>query len=241
MRIPNSFFEQYNDSKSEFIVACALYALINARTRLSRNGYEICVKQETLAFKCRISLATVRRVLSRLEEKGLITHKYRTENAVGDLGTYHYSVKVYSLKSNYTYVDSYYLSRVPNDLFYFYCLFCRLADSRTHRFYQSLRDLQSITGFKRSRISGYIKRMIQLNLIRKRKKRTRCGDYAHNVFTVATKSKGNIRPKIKPLFDTRVSHNKGFVKRFLNFFEKIFRNLILDRKKRTPFSFRGGG
>ena len=53
MRIPNSFFTEYNDSKSEFIVACRLYAFINARTRLSRNGYEICVKQETLARKCK--------------------------------------------------------------------------------------------------------------------------------------------------------------------------------------------
>ncbi len=241
MRIPNCFFEQYNDSKSEFIVACALYALINARTQRSRNGYEICVKQDTIARKCNISLPTVRRVLSKLEDKGLITHKYRTENAVGDLGTYHYSIKQYSLKSDYTYVDSYFLSRVPNDLFYFYCLFCRLADSRTHRFYQSLRDLQAITGFKKSKISCYIKRMILLKLIRKRKKRTHCGDYAHNVFTVATKSKGNIRPKIKPLFKNRISYNKGFVKRFLRFFEKMFENRILGWKKGIPFIFRGGG
>lgn len=241
MRIPNCFFEQYNDSKSEFIVACALYALINARTQLSRNGYEICVKQDTLARKCKISLPTVRRVLSKLEDKGLITHKYRTENAVGDLGTYHYSIMQYSLKSNYTYVDSYFLSRIPNDLFYFYCLFCRLADSRTHRFYQSLRDLQAITGFKKSKISCYIKRLILLNLIRKRKKRTRYGDYAHNVFTVATKSKGNIRPKIKPLFKNRISYNKSFVKRFLRFFEKIIENRIFGWKKGIPFMFRGGG
>ena len=241
MRIPNSFFSEYNDSKSEFIVACRLYGFINARTRLSHNGYEICVKQETLALKCYMSLATVRRVLSKLEKKGLITHKYRTENAVGDLGTYHYSIKQYDTKKDYTYVDGYFLARVPNDLFYIYCLFCRLADSRTNRFYQSLRDLQTITGFKRSKISCYIKRMILLKLIRKRKKRTRYGDYAHNVFTVATKSKGNIRPKIKPLFKNRISHNKGFVKRFLRFIEKNFENRILGRKKRSPFSFRGGG
>lgn len=241
MRIPNSFFTEYNDSKSEFIVACRLYAFINARTRLSRNGYEICVKQETLARKCNISLSTVRRVLGQLEQKGLITHKYRTENAVGDLGTYHYSIKQYDTKKDYTYVDGYFLARVPNDLFYIYCLFCRLADSRTHRFFQSLRDLQKITGFKRSKISCYIKRMILLKLIRKRKKRTRCGDYAHNVFTVATKDKGKILSKTKPLFNNRISHNKGFVKRLSRFFEKIFKNRIFGRKQGVPYLYRGGG
>lgn len=241
MRIPNSFFTLYNDSKAEFIVACRLYGYINTHTRLSCNGYEICVKQETLALRCNLSLSTVRRVLDKLEAKGLITHKYRTENAIGNLGTYHYSIKQYSIKTDYTYVDGYFLSRVPNELFYIYCLFCRLADSRTNRFYQSLRDLQSITGFKRSKISGYIKQMILLNLIRKRKKRTRYGDFAHNVFTVATKDKGKILSKTKPLFDNRISHNKGFVKRFLRFFEKNLENRILGRKKRTPFSFRGGG
>ena len=241
MRIPNRFFELYNDSKSEFLVACRLYGYINARTQLSRNGYEICVKQETLARRCNLSLSTVRRVLDKLEEKGLITHKYRTENAVGNLGTYHYSIRQYSIKTDYTYVDSYFLSRVPNDLFYMYCLFCRLADSRTNRFYQSLRDLQSITGFKRSRISCYIKRMILLKLIRKRKKRTRYGDFAHNVFTVATKDKGKILSKTKPLFKNRISHNKGFVKRFQRFFEKIFENRIFGRKQGIPFLLRGGG
>lgn len=238
MRIPNSFFTEYNDSKSEFIVACRLYAFINARTRLSRNGYEICVKQETLARKCNISLSTVRRVLGQLEQKGLITHKYRTENAVGDLGTYHYSIKQYDTKKDYTYVDGYFLARVPNDLFYIYCLFCRLADSRTKRFYQSLRDLQKITGFDRSRISCYIKRLIQLNLIRKRKKRTRYGDYAHNVFTVATKDKGKIRPKIKPLFKTNITQLNRFVKRFSR---KIFEGCLFSCRRALPFLFRGGG
>ena len=238
MRIPNSFFTEYNDSKSEFIVACRLYAFINACTRLSRNGYEICVKQETLARKCNVSLPTVRRILDKLESKGFITNKYRTYNAVGDLGTYHYSIKPYDTKKNYTYVDGYFLARVPNDLFYIYCLFCRFADSRTHRFYQSLRDLQSLTGFERSRISSYIKRMIQLNLIRKRKKRTRYGDYAHNVFTVATKDKGKIRPKIKPLFKTNITQLNRFVKRFSR---KIFVDFLFSCRRTLPFLLKGGG
>ena len=237
MRIPNSFFSEYNDSKSEFVVACRLYGFINARTRLSRNGYEICVKQETLARKCNISLSTVRRVLGQLEQKGLITHKYRTENAVGDLGTYHYSIKQYDTKKDYTYVDGYFLARVPNDLFYIYCLFCRLADSRTQRFYQSLRDLQALTGLKRSRISGYIKRMLLLKLIRKRKKRTRCGDYAHNVFTVATKSKGCLS-KTKPLFKSNITQKNIFVKRFSR---KIFEDCLSVCRRALPFLFRGGG
>lgn len=75
MRIPNSFLSDLASDRSAFIVACRLYSLINPTTKISSNGYEVCIKQETIAASCNLSVSTVKRVLRRLADVGIITAK----------------------------------------------------------------------------------------------------------------------------------------------------------------------
>ena len=68
MKIPNKLLEL---SRNELMVACRLYSIVNRHTKLTTNGYAVCIKQETIAASCGLSVATVKRVLKALSEKGI--------------------------------------------------------------------------------------------------------------------------------------------------------------------------
>ena len=46
MKIPNKLLEL---SRNELMVACRLYSIVNRHTKLTTNGYAVCIKQETIA------------------------------------------------------------------------------------------------------------------------------------------------------------------------------------------------
>ena len=52
MRIPNSFITDLRSNYTDFAVACKLYSLVSSHTKRSSNGYEVCIKQETIAASC---------------------------------------------------------------------------------------------------------------------------------------------------------------------------------------------
>ena len=88
MKIPNKLLEL---SRNELMVACRLYSIVNRHTKLTTNGYAVCIKQETIAASCGLSVATVKRVLKALSEKGIITR------ANGCLGATHDDLQAFSL------------------------------------------------------------------------------------------------------------------------------------------------
>ena len=83
MRIPNSFITDLRSNYTDFAVACKLYSLVSSHTKRSSNGYEVCIKQETIAASCKCSVSSVKRSVCRLEEMGIITHKYRLDGSEG--------------------------------------------------------------------------------------------------------------------------------------------------------------
>ena len=52
MKIPNKLLEL---SRNELMVACRLYSIVNRHTKLTTNGYAVCIKQETIAASCGLS------------------------------------------------------------------------------------------------------------------------------------------------------------------------------------------
>lgn len=86
MKIPNKLLEL---SRNELMVAYRLYSIVNRHTKLTTNGYAVCIKQETIAASCGPSVATIKRVLKALSEKGII----RQTHANGCLGATHYDLQ----------------------------------------------------------------------------------------------------------------------------------------------------
>lgn len=252
MRIPNCFLSDLAADKSAFIVACRLYSLINSKTEISSNGYEVCIKQETLAASCCLSVSTVKRVLRRLVNMSIITHSYRKNNAAGYLGTTHYSLQRFSLVRDYFNLPKNIFSKcLSPKLFYVYALFHKLKCNDIARFYQSYNDLSHMTKIKRSELCSCINQLIDLKLIRKQLKRTRLGDYTDNTYFVIVYQQGKLSKKKR----APRSYSKGqgthkktnsnsyiLILSYKGPIVKEFTKKFLKRKKHSKnFSIKGGG
>lgn len=250
MKIPNSFLSELG--YSELMVACRLYACINSRTAISANGFEITIKQETIAASCGLSVSTVKRSMALLESKGIVTHKYRPSGSQGFLGAYRYSLKPFSFLSDYFFVDNrvfkYGLS--PRE-FYVYALFCKLKRSTTLSFFQSYNDLVRKTGIKRSEIVRIIDRLCHVRIVYRQKKRTRLGDYTDNTYFVVI-YRQNKRIKRSDTKKRR-AHRHRLFPLYLPIKRSVIKNNIIniahifdfvkgyDGKMRKNFSIDGGG
>ena len=195
MRIPNSFITDLRSNYTDFAVACKLYSLVSAHTKRSSNGYEVCIKQETIAASCKCSVSSVKRSVCRLEEMGIITHKYRLDGSEGRLGAYHYALKPYDLNKNYFYINNRkaYSAELSPKLFYVYAVFCKLMCNDIARFYQSLNDLSALIRLSRAEVSKVIAVLIDRSMVRKQLKRTRAGDYTDNTYFIITRKQGCIK------------------------------------------------
>lgn len=195
MRIPNSFITDLRSNYTDFAVACKLYSLVSSHTKRSSNGYEVCIKQETIAASCKCSVSSVKRSVCRLEEMGIITHKYRLDGSEGRLGAYHYALKPYDLNKNYFYINNRkaYSAELSPKLFYVYAVFCKLMCNDIARFYQSLNDLSALIRLSRAEVSKVIAVLIDRSMVRKQLKRTRAGDYTDNTYFIITRKQGCIK------------------------------------------------
>ena len=193
MKIPNEFLAL---GRTELMVACRLYSIVNRHTKLTANGYAVCIKQETIAHDCNLSVSTVKRVLKALSEKGIITHAYRISRADGTLGATHYDLLPFSFLSDYFYM--------PNDvfnlglsqkMFYAYALFCKLADSNKRSFFHSYNDLAEMMHLKRSEVIELVGTLIKTRLIFRTRRRTKAGDHTDNLYFIVLRVKGQIKKK----------------------------------------------
>ena len=209
MKIPNQFLTLFG--RTELMVACRMYAIVNAHTPVSKNGYEITIKQQTVASSCGLSVSTVKRTIRALESKGIITHKYRKGGSQGNLGAYRYSLKPFSFLSDYFYLDNRVFSAqlTPKE-FYVYALFSKLKRSATLSFYQSLNDLYQLTKLKRSEIVSIIDSLIAKHLVMRQRKKTKTGDYTDNTyFVIIYVRNSKFRQQKKRACGNRLSHSKA--------------------------------
>lgn len=185
MRIPNSFLKEFK-SPSDLKLACVFYSLIHQHTPKNLMGYVVTVKQETLAKLCGYSLATVKRSLSSLRRAGFIKSQKRTHIAKNKLGTYTYTIEEFSTQRNYFSINRRLISKVNGQAFRVYATFCKLSNSTSKTFYQSLNDLTEILSISKNELLKAIRKLIDLKLIRKRRKLTSFGDYTDNTYIICT-------------------------------------------------------
>jgi len=211
MKIPNEFLAL---GRTELMVACRLYSIVNRHTKLTTNGYAVCIKQETIAHDCNLSVSTVKRVLKALSEKGIITHAYRISRADGTLGATHYDLLPFSFLSDYFYMPNFIfrLALSPKQ-FYAFALCCKLADSKTRAFFHSYSDLAAMMKIKRSEAIEIMSELIDARLIFKTRRKTRAGDFTDNVYLIVRREAGHIqkkRAKEMRASRTRLSHQTRY-------------------------------
>lgn len=183
MRIPNSFVTRFTQA-SDLKLACVFYSLIHKNTKRNLLGYEITVKQTTLVSLCGFSASTVKRAVSSLLKSGFIKSQKRQTNAPGKLGTYTYTIDVVSTASKYFTMDKKLISRLNGNEFRVYAMCCKLADSSHKSFFQSYNDLSQLLGMSRQDVLRTIEKLVKGKFIRKKKIRTRVGDFTDNTYTV---------------------------------------------------------
>jgi predicted transcriptional regulator len=193
MKIPNKLLEL---SRNELMVACRLYSIVNRHTKQTTNGYAVCIKQETIAASCGLSVATVKRVLKALSEKGIITHQYRQTRANGCLGATHYDLQAFSFLSDYFYMpNDVFKLGLSQKMFYAYALFCKLADSNKRSFFHSYNDLAEMMQLKRSEVIELVGALIKTRLVFRTRRRTKAGDHTDNLYFIVLRVKGRIKKK----------------------------------------------
>lgn len=183
MRIPNSFVTRFTQA-SDLKLACVFYSLIHKNTKRNLLGYEITVKQTTLVSLCGFSVSTVKRAVSSLLKSGFIKSQKRQTNAPGKLGTYTYTIDAVSTASKYFTMDKKLISRLSGNEFRVYAMCCKLADSSHKSFFQSYNDLSQLLGMSRQDVLRTIEKLVKGKFIRKKKIRTRVGDFTDNTYTV---------------------------------------------------------
>lgn len=258
IRIPNSFLTEYKQA-SELKLACVFIGLIYKNTNKNLLGWEITVKQKTLAQLCGCSVVTVQRTIKALALKGFIVSMHRT--AVDrKLGTYRYVVKNVSMQHDYFYMQKKALMHLNGTAFKVYAHFCKFADGRTHQFFQSINELCSIISIGRKELIECINKLIKSKLIRKKCRITAAGDYTDNLYTVTTFTAGSIRKKCKKNVPSAhkesfrntqkistyiVNYNESFVKCFLlksyKKLKKVFSDSGGKRKWRCFCCYGGSG
>jgi DNA-binding Lrp family transcriptional regulator len=235
MKIPNVILSLTTGSTLK--VACKLYSLI--RNKKSRNGYEVCIKQTTLANACGLSLSTVQRAVTELVDKKIITNRYRITRKDGYQGAYHYSLAIFS---NYFYLryDVFKFSLTAQQ-FTLYATMCKLRTNGISSFYQSLNDLHRITGMDKRDICKICRYLIECGLIVKQRKRTKLGDYTDNTYFVIVRLRGTFKKKLPRFFTHIIAPLCTVVK---GKFREIFKNPknVKKRKNKAAFYFiRGSG
>lgn len=230
MRIPNSFLTDFSDTPNEFKAVCFIYSLINPFTATDNDGnYILRIKQETLAKRCYISIATVKRIISNLIQKGFILKAERSVKQNGELGTTLYTVKKHAVNRRYFCITKRSLYMLAGKSFVVYAHCC--SSAHKDKFFKSYTTLAEETGYRRSDIIRIIKELVSDGFLAKYKRRTKVGDNTANVYLILrptftmfyfakalkTRLISNQKPETKKsleLFQQSKAHKQNLKKRF---------------------------
>lgn len=238
-KLPNNILN-FNLNQSALKIISYLYSHM-----YHRKSAKVRVRQITIAEKCSLSVATVKRCISTLEAKGFIIHKSRSVKRNGYLGTYTYTLL--PLGRKYFTVPRTAL-QLQGKSYVLYLQMSKLrvtdktSDTPENTFFHSLSDLSEMTGYKRSEVSSLIKKLCKMMMIRKSRRLTRNGDFTENHFKIGINLSA---------YKHIIYHSARFVKYFLKkirqaYKEQLTAAKLLKRRERTKLSFvfsylRGGG
>ena len=260
MRIPNSFLTDFTSS-AELKLACIFYGLINKNTKKNLLGWEITVKQSTLAALCGFSESTIKRTIKSLKDKGFICSQKRSYVREHRLGTYTYTIKEVPVTSGYFNIQKKAIKRLTGTSFTVYAHFCKLADKHG-KFFQSLNELCAIIRIGKKELTSIIAKLIKDKLIRKLRRLTHYGDYTDNIYFITyfadpliimAKIGKQRRKKVSPAYQNRGNNSMYHVQNdtYENFYEysipplSVFVNTLLQKipkkfVRRRYFIYAGG-
>lgn len=192
--LPNSIVS-HNLSRCETAILIMLHDVAQKYGTRTMLGYDVKVKQATLAAKCGVAIKTINRCVASLISKGYILGQRRTVREDRTLSTY-----VYSLPniSKFFYIPRKALKLVLSDSpsalrEYLYC--CK-SKTQNGYFYHSYNDISDTLGIKRSDVIRHIAMLEAVGAIKKCRKKTASGRYTENTYIVFRFSTGTIKEKV---------------------------------------------
>ena len=197
-KLSNQIFKQGLGVKELCVYAylCSIHA---TEQTLEHQGI-VHVKQSTIGEKCGISsVQTVKKVMDRLVEKGLVTQLQRSVKHGGYKGTYYYSIKQLPLTGGYFFVERKALRQLTPRQMFVYLFICKSWDAKINDCWNSFQDISEQTGMKREVVIQTINELRQMHCIVRLHRRSEENRhvYVDNHYQVIQYVTGRIKGKIK--------------------------------------------
>ena len=198
----NELFKMPNDvfngqlTATELMVLAAVYSL---RSRSVYKGRKyVKVNQQTIASICGIKTTkTVSKAIGKLCRLGYIMRIDRYYDDINRLGSYVYTIPEIKGRAFFFVsrrIFKFQLSAAQTRMFLF---FCKCADSRSKRFWNSYNDICLTLNLKRSAVIKTVSELIHLGLIKKYSVKKKDGSYSDNHYKVIALKPPRIRRKRK--------------------------------------------
>lgn len=163
-KLSNQIFELGLDAQ-EMCVFAYLCSLPTAQRTITGET-TVRVKQSTIAQNCGIrALQTVARIISCLQEKGLVELLGRSVKVNRHKGTYGYAVKQLPLDGGYFFVDRHIFGMLNPRQIMIYLFICKSYSPTLHDCWNSYNDIAEQTGMKRETVIRTVNELVGLHLI----------------------------------------------------------------------------
>ncbi len=197
-KLSNQIFEQGLQVKELCVYAylCSIHA---TEQTLEHQGI-VHVKQSTIGENCGISsVQTVKKVMDKLIDKGLVTQLRRSVKHNGYKGTYYYSIKQLPMTDGYFFVERKALKQLTPRQMYVYLFICKSWDAKRNDCWNSFQDIAEQIRMKREIVIQTINELRQMRCIVRlhRKSNDNRHVYVDNHYQVIQYVTGKIKGKIK--------------------------------------------
>ena len=197
-KLSNQIFRQGLNVR-ELCVYAYLCSIHTTEQTLEQQGI-VHVKQSTIGENCGIgSVQTVKKIMDRLIEKGLVTQLQRSVKRGGYKGTYYYGIKHLPLTDGYFFVERKALRQLTPRQMFVYLFICKSWDAKRNDCWNSFQDIAEQTGMKRETMIRTINELRQMHCIVRLHRRSEDNRhvYADNHYQVVQYVTGRIRGKRK--------------------------------------------
>lgn len=197
-KLSNRIFEQGLSVKELCIYA--YLCSIHATEQTLEHQSIIHVKQSTIGENCGISsVQTVKKVMDKLIDKGLVTQLQRSVKHGGYKGTYYYSIKQLPPTGGYFFVERKALKQLTPRQMFVYLFICKSWDATRNDCWNSFQDISEQTGMKREVVIQTINELRQMHCIVRLHRRSEDNRhvYVDNHYQVIQYVTSRIRGKIK--------------------------------------------
>lgn len=197
-KLSNSIFN-FKLSASELSVYAYLCSLPSEYPMLD-NSYAVMVKQSTIAQKCGIkAVQTVAKVITLLNEKGLVEPIRRSVKRNGYKGTYVYKIKKLPTNDSFFFVERQVFGNLIPRQMMIYLFMCKSYSTKLRDSWNSYNDISNQTGMKRETIIQTVSELVEMKYIVRcrRKSKENKKVFTDNHYQIVFFVIGKIRKKSK--------------------------------------------